>query len=343
MTKKKLLPIFAAISAAIIIAGIVLMAVLGFNTALDRPEHKTFDIYYNVVVDLSDASKSALEAHSEKAFNDAGISYSEKATLKGQSDPVSASGTEFSETGNDFVVRYTFSATVSDEALATAKTALENAIAGDSLFASPAETYVSFATVTNLPMNEAVWRGAVAIAVAVIVALCYVAIRFGIDSALTGLAACVSDALLVLSVLAILRIPVYSFMPMLYAALAALVSLAFWLVRCMKLREGAKDPANNGISSQEAVERAVAATNKIVLLSALIIALVLIVGTAVTITTGATLIFAEALLCVLLPLYTAMLPAPALHGKVKEVFDRKKAKRARYTQKKKSADAESEN
>ena len=62
MSKKRLnlLPVWAAISAVIIIAGIVLMALLGFNEALGRPESKTFDVYYNVVVDLSEGRKSEL-------------------------------------------------------------------------------------------------------------------------------------------------------------------------------------------------------------------------------------------------------------------------------------------
>ena len=57
MSKNKLLPIWAAISAVLIIGGIVLMALLGFNTALDQPEHKTFDVYYNVVVDLNEGAR----------------------------------------------------------------------------------------------------------------------------------------------------------------------------------------------------------------------------------------------------------------------------------------------
>ena len=91
------------------------------------------------------------------------------------------------------------------------------------------------------------------------------------------------------------------------------------------------------------MDKAVAATNKTVLLTALIVAVLLIVCAACTFTTGAMLIFAEALLCVLVPLYFSMLIAPALHGKVKTVFDRMKAKRTRYTGKKKSAKADSEN
>ena len=227
MSKKKLLPIWAAVSAVLIIAGIVLMAVLGFNTSLDRPEYKTFDVYYNVVVDLNEESKAALEAHCEEAFASAQVSYTDKVTLSGQSAPVSLTGTAFSETGNDFLLRYTFSAETDDAALASAKSALESAIDGDETFAMPAETYVSYAGVSLQPMNEAIWRGAVGIVVAVIVALIYVAIRFGVGSALTGLIACVNDAFLVLAILAIARIPVYAFAPMLYGAIAGGVSVAF--------------------------------------------------------------------------------------------------------------------
>lgn len=341
MNKNKLLPVWAAVSAVLIIAGIVLMAVLGFNTSLDKPEAKTFDVYYNVVVDLDADKKAALEAHCEDAFTQAGISYTGKETLKGVSAPTGAQNGAFNETGNDFILRYTFAADTGDGALAAAKTSLEGALAADTAFAVPAETYVSYAGVAQQPMNEHIWRGALGIAVGVIVALVYVAIRYGVGSALTGLTACVNDALLVLSLLAILRIPVYAFAPMLYAAIAAAVSAAFWIVRCNKLREDAKDPAASGLSAEEAVVKACRATDKTVLLTALILAVCLIVCTACTFATGAVLVFAEALLAVLVPLYSSMLLAPALHGKVKAAFDRIKVKNARYTGKKRSK-AESE-
>ena len=116
-----LLPVWAAISAVIIIAGIVLMALLGFNDSLDRSESKNFDVYYNVVVDLSEERKATLEGYCEDAFAAQGIAYEEKTTLSGQTDPVSQNQSSFTGTGNDFVLRYTFSADVSDEALAAAK------------------------------------------------------------------------------------------------------------------------------------------------------------------------------------------------------------------------------
>ena len=53
----KLLPVWLAVSAVILIAGIVLFALLGFNTSLDRPAYKTVDVSYNVVVELSEENK----------------------------------------------------------------------------------------------------------------------------------------------------------------------------------------------------------------------------------------------------------------------------------------------
>ena len=249
----QLLPLWAAISAVIIIAGIVLMALLGFNTALDKPSAKTFDVYYNVVVDLSEGGEDKLKDLCEDAFAKAGISYEQAEVLEGQTAPVSLNQSGFSSTGTDFLLRYTFAGDVSDEKLASAKAAAEAAIDGDEMFLSPAETYVSFDTVTLQPMNEAMWRGAVGVAVAAVVALIYVAIRFGLGCALTGLVACVNDAFLTLAVLAVARIPVYAFAPMLYAAIAAVVSAVLWLIRCMKLRDAAKEPSAGALSAEESV------------------------------------------------------------------------------------------
>lgn len=344
MSNKRLnlLPVWAAISAVIIIAGIVLMALLGFNESLDRPDSKTFDVYYNVVVDLDAGRKAALERYSEDAFADAGIEYENKETLEGQSAPVSQSQGAFTETGNDFLLRYTFSADVSDETLAAVKAAVEARIDGDETFLSPAETFVSYDTLTLQSMNEAMWRGAVAVAVAAIVALIYVAIRFGMGCALTGLVACVNDAFLTLAIFAIARIPVYAFAPMLYAAIAAVASAVFWLIRCMKLRDDAKDPAANALSAEEAVAGACKATDKTVWLAAGITLVMIAVCAACTVTTGAVFVFAGALVSVAAGLYSSMLLAPALHVRIKAHFDRMKKKHARYEGKKKSAKADAE-
>lgn len=336
-----LLPVWAAVSAVIILAGIVLMAVLGFNNAPDLPESKTFDVHYNVVVDLNEEAKSSLAQYCEDAFAAEGVGYVNKATLKGQTDPVSLNQGAFTETGNDFLLRYTFAADVSDEALAAAKTAVEEKIAADEAFSAErsAEAEVSFDTVTQMPMNEAVWRGAVAVAVAAVVALLYVALRFGIGSALTGLAACVNDAFLTLAVFAVFRIPVYAFAPMLYAAVAAAVSVLLWLIRCMKLRDDGKEPGG-ALSAEEGVVNACRATDKLVLILAGILLAAVAVCAACTAGTGAAALFAGALVSVAAGLYSSMLLAPALHVRVKAFFDGKKRRNVRYEGKKKAAKAE---
>lgn len=338
-----LLPVWAAISAVIIIAGIVLMALLGFNDSLDRPESKNFDVYYNVVVDLSEERKATLEGYCEDAFAAQGIAYEEKTTLSGQTDPVSQNQSSFTGTGNDFVLRYTFSADVSDEALAAAKAAVEANIGGNQEFSpdyNGAETFVSYYTLELQAMNESVWRGAIAVAVGAIVALIYVAIRFGMGCALTGLVACVNDAFLTLSVFAIARIPVYTFAPMLYAAIAAVASAVFWLIRCMKLREDAKDPAAGTFSAEESVANACAATDKPVWLAAGLTLAVIAVCAACTAVTGAAAVFAGALIPVAAGLYSSMLLAPSLHVKVKAHFDKLRKKHVRYEGKKKGAKAD---
>ncbi len=337
----RLLPVWAAISAVFVIAGIVLMALLGFNNALDLPESKTFDVYYNVVVDLSEERKASLETYCEDAFREENISFAKKQTLEGQAAPVSQTQGAFSPTGNDFLLRYTFTADVPDTALAAAMQKVNADIEADDAFAqaTAAETFVSFDALTVQPMNEAVWRGAVAVAVAAVVALIYVAIRFGPGCALTGLVACVNDAFLTLAVFAIARIPVYTFAPMLYAAIAAAVSVTLWLIRCMKLRDDAKTPAG-ALSAGECVERAVGATDKTVLLCAGTLLAVLAVGAACTAATGAAAVFAGALIPVAAGLYSSMLLAPALHVAVKAKFDKLKKRSVRYEGKKKSAKAE---
>ncbi|MGN1077683.1 MAG: hypothetical protein ACI4ST_04135, partial [Candidatus Gallimonas sp.] len=72
MTKKirtvKLLPVWIAVSAVVIIAGIILFALMGFNNSADRPTAKTFEVTYGVSVDLNEEQKAELEKTCEDAF-----------------------------------------------------------------------------------------------------------------------------------------------------------------------------------------------------------------------------------------------------------------------------------
>lgn len=127
--RSRLFPVWIALSAVIIIAGIVLFALFGFNTAMDRTESKTVDVSYNVVVELSEENKQFLQDTSEAAFSANGISYDEKLELEGQADPSGSSQSSFYPNGNVFTVRYIFDGSVSSEALSASVAAIEEAVA----------------------------------------------------------------------------------------------------------------------------------------------------------------------------------------------------------------------
>lgn len=332
--RSKLLYVWVAVSAVILIAGVVLFALLGFNNALDKPESKTVDVTYNVVVELSDEYKNTLNDAAESAFAANGVSYSEKLELAGQADPNNSSQSDFYENGNLFTVRYVFGASVSSEALQNAAASIGAAAEGFSDFA---DVDVTVHTLALQDLNASLWRAAVAVAVGTVVALIYVAIRFGIGSALTGLTAAFHDGLLTLAFFAVTRIPVYSFAPYLYAAVAMAASLVLWLVRCAKLRDNAKDPAFSSLAADEAVAEACRATDKVVLILSGTALVILAVCAACMFSGGAALLFAGALVPVAAAMYSSMLFAPALHVHVKGAFDRAKAKRARYVGKKRAA------
>ena len=318
----KLLPIWIAVSSVIILAGVLLMGLLGFNTSAARPQAKTFEVEYNIVVEISkEHGPEELAEICEKAFKAHGISYLDKTT------------DESSMTVGDSTLRYTFKANTSDEALGKAKADVEAAALGDAY--KDATIYVSVHTLDSASFHKAIWRGAVAIICGAVVALIYVGVRFGVGSALTGLTLCAHDVFLTLGLLAITRIPVTVTAYLVYGAIAAFVSLVLWLVQCAKMRENFKNPSYAALDACEAVEASTKTSRKLVIITAAAIAAILLVLGAVAVAgvRGFTL---PALLSVGAGLYSSLLFGPALHVHVKAAFDKLKAKTKKYQGKKKA-------
>ena len=344
MTKRpvKLLPIFVAISAVIIIAGVILFALLGFNYSAERPEKKTFEVEYGVGVIADDAKIDALNTYCEDAFKENGISV------------IDAQKTESVNPSNGSVTSggkliYTFSANVSDEALEAAKTAVEekvDAAIADETLPETAQVYVSHHASYDLKFTEAAWRGAVAVAVGAIVALVYVGIRFGVGSALTGLTLCVHDVVFSLALLSIARIPLYFFAPIVIGGVAAFMSLLLWLIQCFKMRENFKDPSYATLSAEEAVTESKKTAKKTILVTAGALGIGLAVfGIALAIggaALGAILLPIVCIIPVGVSLYSSLLFGPALHVHVKAAFDKFKVKHKRYVGKAKAEKAKEE-
>lgn len=327
----KLLPVWIAVSAVVILAGIILTALLGFNFSADKPKSKTFEVQYDVLIQITE-SEEALQDVCEDAFEKAGIEFVGSAVTE-EVDP-----STLYETVNKKLV-YTFAGSVSDDSLAQAaesvRTAVEEMKTSDTKLEN-SEVYVSYHSLNNQVFYEAVWRGAVAIAVGAIVALIYVGIRFGVGSALTGLCLCVHDALFTLAVFAIARIPTYYFAPLVFAAMAVVLSVILWTVQCFKMRENFKDPSYAALSAEEAVAESGKTAWKIIVGIAVSLAVVFIVCGALA-TSASRLFLLLGVVPVAVAVYSSLLLGPAIHVPVKAAFDKLKAKRSRYVGKKKAA------
>lgn len=325
MTKRpvKMLPVWIAISSVLIIAGILLFALLGFNHSAERRNNVTFEAEYDVVV-LAEEKLDELKETIEKAFKDNGLSVLE---FKNVESIDSSNGSPTS--GGKLV--YTFSANASSDALKAAKAVVEDYF---KTLPEAAQVYADYHESHGSVFTEAAWRGAVAIAVGAVVALVYVGVRFGIGSALTGLTLCVHDVIVTLALLAITRIPLYYFAPMIIGAAAAFVSLLLWIVQCMKMRENFKDPSYAALSAEEAVEQSSKTAQKTIYVISGALGIVLaVIGIALAIAGSATGAILFPIVCILpvgVSVYSSLLFGPALHVHVKAAFDKVSVKRKRY-------------
>lgn len=330
MTKRfhsvKKLPIWIAISAVVIIAGIILYALLGFNFATSSASVEVkFDALYK---------QETLQNFCEDAFKSAGLGY-KLSSVSEERDPNTLGSTR------NYLLVYTFDGDVAESSLASAVSAISSKIDSDTDFSTTAEASVSYHLISGENFYEATWRGAIALGVGAIVALVYIGFRFGIDSALAGLVSCVHDALFALALLAIVRIPVYPYTPLLFAGLAVAFSLILWIVRSAKMREDFKDPSFAPLSAEEAVEESCAGSLTAVLFIAAAFAAMLILFGAIA-TEGLRLFMLPALIPLAASLYSSLLLAPAVYAPIKAKFDRIKTKQKRYVGKKKADSAQAE-
>ena len=310
----KLLPVWVAISAVVILAGAILLGLLGFNYGADVPSSKRFEVIYDTVVTIGEDTEEQLQKLCEDTFAENGLTVVEKHV--------------YTMTGGGSV-EYVFAGDADTDALKAAKTAVETALTDENGIYADADTSVSFHEVERQYFTEATWRGAVAIAVGAVVALVYVGVRFGVGKALAGLIGAAHDALFTLAVIVICRIPVFGYAPVLFAAFAVFVSLMLWGFVCAKMRANFKDPAYVGLSAAEAVEESRVSALRPVLGVVVVTALAfaLLGGLA---TAGMRYFFLPALIPVAVGTYSSLVLVPAIYAQFKKISDRMAAKRKRY-------------
>lgn len=329
MTKRlkslKLWPIFVAVSAVVILAGVILYALFGFNVSAEKPEYKTFEVQYNVVVGLNEKEEDVQKICKE-AFVANSLSYDSEEVF----EEVTGSGAKR--------LVYEFNVSVSDESLAKAKSSVEEKLVFTDAEGKPLaiETTVTVNAVKSETFREQSWRAAVAIATGAVVVLVYTGFRFGWASALSGLTGMVNSVFFTLGFFAITRIPVFALAPLLYAAVAAISFMLLWLLHCMKMRDNFKNPEFARFDAGEAVAASLKTSDKFVYFTAgalgISVALVGLIAAA-----SVRLLALPAIVAVAVSLYSVSLLAPSVHVYCKRAFDKiKRNKSPKYSGKKKS-------
>lgn len=309
----KLWPLFTAVSAVILIAGLVLGILFGYNYAADKIESKTIEVTYDAVVLIGEKTEEDLQKLCEDQIKACGLKYTQKRTY---------------EVTNGGMLEYTFASSASAEKLQAVKAAVESAIyAEDSVYAD-AEMYVNVHEYRAQPMYEAIWRGAIGVGVGVIVALVYVGIRCGLGRALVGACLALHDSALVLAILALTRIPVYTYAPVLFASVGALLSVLLWLIQSVKMRENFKEASFRGVSAAEAISASLKSSLPaiVAILIALAVPVALFGGIAVG---GVRLFVLPLLLPIAVSAYSSLCLGPVLYAPIKDKFDKMALKRKR--------------
>ncbi|MBQ8657579.1 MAG: hypothetical protein IJ506_00400 [Clostridia bacterium] len=300
--------LLSVIVAVIVIAGIVVGAIFGFNKAATVDDMKLLTVNMDSFVYETELEK--VEEICEEAFEDVSYKYSQKGVMSGADQEIS----------------YAFD---KEENLDTVKKALADELQK----AFPDfEIRVTVTTETvekSLPTSYIV-RAAIAGAIFCVLAFAYTAIRHNLATgSAISLAMWLSGAL-TFAVFTLTRIPVTTaFTYVLFFNLIVTAIAASFTFR--KVDETLKTEAGKAMSVDELTQSSVATKEILIFVVATAIALVLVGAIA----THTMRMFAiSSLVALVVSTFSAWLFAPAVFAPLKKVSDKNAAKRARYDYKK---------
>ncbi len=329
MKEHTLVSLLLCVFLVVVIAGAVMYGLFGgYNNSLDAPAEKTFEVHFVESGDLEEQ----LQTLCEDEFGKQGLSFTKKEVLLEVDTSTLVSG-------YDKVLTYTFAESTSSETLQKAADAVNEAVRGqDDLLA--ADSFASMHVLESKRFYEPAWRGAIALAVAAVVALAYVCIRYGMSCGIAGFAVCVHDMLFTAAIFAVTRFPVYAMAPVLYAGAAGFMSALLWVFLCNRLRPALKE--GEGRTSEEIIREVVKDSKKAVIFAAIpFAAAIAVLGIAAF--GGATFLILPMLVSVLVPVYSVLFLAPEIAIPIRAAFDRRREKasaKKKYVGKKKAQETE---
>lgn len=317
------LKLWTLLGVVLIVAGIVIAAVFGFNADTTASDYKTLSVKLDSYE--TDARVERIDEICASEIDKAGLT-----VLYSQKNDFSGSGCE---------MLYVFSEDVTTEKLDALKNAVSSALKTETESESGVlyNTFV-YATagdevVSSVLPEGYLWRAALAAAVALVLEFVYVSVRYKLNMGVTAAVSSLMAVLLTVALTALVRIPVTTSVAY-AAAFAMLYSMATGLVIFSRMRSAFKSDEYKEKSAEEAIASSVPAKGILVFAAACAVALVLVGAIA----TSAVRWFAVTAFAGLLAgTFSSLLFLPAMYLPLKKSADKKAALRARYDYKKESA------
>ena len=235
---KKLALIVSAVLSAILVAGIILCAVLGFNSSIKDTKNITVSVdnYYYAV----DGDK--IKGAASEVFGAAGV----------KADDVNVA--DKGELGVEIV--YVFDKDTNEDILVKAADDLTKKLLAEYPDATPSAEYQDVNVIATMAKNYVV-RGLIALAIFAVASIIYVWIRYQLFAALYMLGGNLLSLGLTTAIIALTRVPV---MPSVAAALAAsvLFSAVATLMFFNRLRAAQKEDNAADKSAEEVVSSSIA-------------------------------------------------------------------------------------
>ena len=317
------LKLWTLLGVVLIVAGIVIAAVFGFNADTTASDYKTLSVKLDSYE--ADARVERIDEICTGEIDKAGLT-----VLYSQKNEVS---------GNRCEMLYVFSEDVTTEKL----DALKNAVSAVLETERESESGVLYNTFVYATAGDEVvssvlpegylWRAALAAAVALVLEFVYVSVRYKLNMGVTATVSSLMAVLLTVALTALVRIPVTTSVAY-AAAFAMLYSMATGLVIFSRMRSAFKSDEYKEKSAEEAIASSVPAKGILFFAAACAVALVLVGAIA----TAAVRWFAvTAFLGLLAATFSSLLFLPAMYLPLKKSADKKAALRARYDYKKESA------
>lgn len=289
MTSNVKFKLWITITLALIVAGMTVLGIFGFNQTVDYSD--SYELQVKVEKNLGDANVIMTE-EVDKYFAEKGIKDAEY-SRQSETD------------GEKLIYKFKSSEALFEDAngLDTIKSELKAKIeqafvdrGSEQIKHAGLQVEVSVYSATHV-INQNVWKFVLAIGIAVVVMLVYIMIMEKVAGSLTVFFNTIIASILTIALMALARIPAY---PYLYGAIAisALLSSVISMVIVNRCKEIAKNVANEKMTAGEIVEKATSlSTLRIIFMGGAILVaslLLIILGTGMLKLMGLQLLVAGA-------------------------------------------------